>query len=155
MDAARGPDRRYRILLERRRAGRRDPARASVLLWGTWLAVLGAAFSAGVYELVSSRRSRPRRRRYVVRVSPSLASPVRAGRTRSLAGVLACTAYGAYLLSDGTAVPRYAPVALCLAAPVRFTPLLGDLRGEPTVARPATVAVVACALALPLSPRWW
>lgn len=142
------------ILLERRSAGRRDPLRAAVLLWGTWLAVLGVAFSAGVY--LNSY--------YVAALSPATAALCGAGvavfwRRRyergaraALAGaLLACTAYGAYLLSDGTAVPPLLlPVALCLGvAGALITLLLGDLRSEPTVARPATVAVVACALALP------
>jgi 4-amino-4-deoxy-L-arabinose transferase-like glycosyltransferase len=143
------------VLLERRGTGRRDPLRAAVLLWGTWLTVLGAAFSAGVY--LNSY--------YVAALSPATAALCGAGvavcwrrrreqRARAaLAGaLLACTAYGAYLLSGGTAVPALLlPLALCLGiAGTLIALLLGDPRGEPATARPAAAAVVACALALPV-----
>jgi len=112
------------ILLERRRAraDRRDPMRALVVLWGTWLVLLWAFFSAGGYP----------NSYYVAALSPATAALCGAGlalawryrghraSSATLAGVLlCCVGYGIYLLGGGTAVPGWlAPVAVvvCLAA---------------------------------------
>jgi 4-amino-4-deoxy-L-arabinose transferase-like glycosyltransferase len=108
------------ILLERRRAraGRRDPLRALVVLWGTWLAMLWAFFSAGGYP----------NSYYVAALSPATAALCGAGlalawryrgkRTApaALAGALVCCmGYGIYLLRGGTAVPGWlVPTAVVL-----------------------------------------
>ncbi len=142
------------VLLERRRAGRRDPLRASILLWGTWLVVLGVVFSEGVY--LNSY--------YVAALSPATAALCGVGaavfwrRRRSpwarvaLAGaLLTCAGYGAYLLQGTTAAPGWLlPAALCLGvAGALVALLLRRLRSTPGAARPAAVLVVACALMLP------
>jgi 4-amino-4-deoxy-L-arabinose transferase-like glycosyltransferase len=98
------------ILWERRRAGRRDPLRALVVLWGTWLVVLWAFFSAGGYP----------NSYYVAALSPATGALCGAGlalawryRDRraspaALAGtLLCCVGYGIYLLHGGTAVPGW------------------------------------------------
>jgi 4-amino-4-deoxy-L-arabinose transferase-like glycosyltransferase len=108
------------ILLERRRAraDRRDPLRAAVVLWGTWLVVLWAFFSAGGYP----------NSYYVAALSPATGALCGAGlalawRDRgrraapaTLAGALVCcVGYGIYLLQGGTAVPAWlAPAAVVL-----------------------------------------
>ena len=98
------------VLVERRGCGRRDPLRAAVLLWATWLGVLGVVFSDGVY--LNSY--------YVAALSPATAalcgigaavcwrqrrSPV--ARALLACALLACTGYGIYLLLGATAVPRW------------------------------------------------
>jgi 4-amino-4-deoxy-L-arabinose transferase-like glycosyltransferase len=108
------------ILLERRRAraDRRDPLRAAAVLWGTWLVVLWAFFSAGGYP----------NSYYVAALSPATGALCGAGlalawRYRghrvapaALAGTLVCcVGYGIYLLQGGTAVPGWlAPTAAAL-----------------------------------------
>jgi 4-amino-4-deoxy-L-arabinose transferase-like glycosyltransferase len=142
------------VLLERRGTGRRDPVRAGVVLWSTWLAVLGVAFSDGVY--LNSY--------YVAALSPATAALCGIGaatcwRRRAspaaralLAGaVLACTGYGIYLLLDATAVPAWLvtsalAVGLAGAVAALTSPRLG---GAAPTARPVATAVVASALLLP------
>ncbi len=133
------------ILLERRRAraDRRDPLRAAVVLWGTWLVVLWAFFSAGDYP----------NSYYVAALSPATGALCGAGlalawRHRScraapaaLAGALVCSVgYGIYLLRGGTAVPSWlAPAAvvlgvagvLALWAPSRARPGTPDFEQGP------------------------
>ena len=110
------------ILLERRRAARRDRRdplqREQVVLWGTWLVVLWAFFSAGGYP----------NSYYVAALSPATAALCGAGlalawryRERraapaALAGALVCcVGYGIFLLQGGTAVPGWlAPAAVVL-----------------------------------------
>jgi 4-amino-4-deoxy-L-arabinose transferase-like glycosyltransferase len=106
------------VLLTRRGADRRDPLRASVLLWGTWLLVLSVFFSEGVY--LNSY--------YVAALAPAIAGLCGAGmalvwprRGRPAArGVLAgalvlSVGCGVYLLDGGTGVPGWlVPVAVCL-----------------------------------------
>ncbi len=145
------------ILLERRRAraDRRDPLQATVVLWGTWLVVLWAFFSAGGYP----------NSYYVAALSPATAALCGAGlalawryRGRraapaALAGTLVCcVGYGVYLLQGGTAVPGWlAPAAvvlgvagvLALWAPRRP----GRGFGAPT--RGVVAFAVVCALLLP------
>jgi 4-amino-4-deoxy-L-arabinose transferase-like glycosyltransferase len=108
------------VLAERRRADRRDPLRAAVVLWGTWLVVLGAFFSAGGYP----------NSYYVAALVPAIGALCGCGlalawryrnqRTApaALAGaLLCCIGYGIYLLQGGTAVPAWLiPVAGILGA---------------------------------------
>lgn len=143
------------VLLERRGAGRRDLLRAAVLLWGTWLVVLGVIFSEGVY--LNSY--------YVAALSPATAALCGAGvavfwwrrrlwkaRAAFACAVLACTGYGIYLLHGATSVPGWLlPVTGCLGiASALVALLLRGLRGEELrVVRPVAVGVLAGALALP------
>jgi 4-amino-4-deoxy-L-arabinose transferase-like glycosyltransferase len=106
------------VPLARRRAGRRDPLRACVLLWGIWLLILAVFFSAGSY--LNSY--------YVAALWPAIAGLCGAGvallaeqqhhpraRPALAAVLLACVGYGIYLLSGGTDVPGWLiPVASCL-----------------------------------------
>jgi 4-amino-4-deoxy-L-arabinose transferase-like glycosyltransferase len=124
------------ILLERRRAraDRRDPLRAAVVLWGTWLVVLWAFFSAGGYP----------NSYYVAALSPATGALCGAGlalawrhRARraapaALAGTLVCcVGYGIYLLQGGTAVPGWlTPVAVVLGA-AGAVALWAPLRADP------------------------
>jgi 4-amino-4-deoxy-L-arabinose transferase-like glycosyltransferase len=147
------------ILLERRRAGRRDPLRALVALWGTWLLVLWAFFSAGGYP----------NSYYVAALSPATGALCGAGvalawryRERrvspaALAGtLLCCVGYGIFLLHGGTAVPAWlAPTAavlglagaLALWAPWRTDP--GAPRGFGPPAHGTFTFAALCALLLP------
>jgi 4-amino-4-deoxy-L-arabinose transferase-like glycosyltransferase len=137
----------------RRRAGRRDPLRAAVVLWGTWLLLLGAAFSAGRY--LNSY--------YVAALSPATAALCgvgvelfwrergrRAARVALAAGVLSSALYGAHLLRGASHVPVWlAPLALCLGVAGALTALFAvRLRGEPRSAGRATAMVIACGLSL-------
>ncbi len=150
------------LLIERRRAPRRDPLRALVVLWGIWLVVLWVSFSSGGYP----------NSYYVAELTPATGALCGAGvalawrrRERraapiALATTLACcVAYGVYLLHGGTAVPGWlAPTAivagvvgvLALWAPPRPRPAgprRGGGFGSPS---PRVVAlVVLCALLLP------
>ena len=147
------------ILLERRRAraDRRDPLRAAVVLWGTWLVVLWAFFSAGGYP----------NSYYVAALSPATGALCGAGlalawRCRghraapaALAGALGCcVGYGIYLLRGATAVPGWlAPAAAVLGvagAVALWAPRRGD--GGNSFRPPARAVVafaVVCALLLP------
>lgn len=136
------------ILYTRRRAGRRDPLRACVVLWGAWLLILAAFFSAGGYP----------NSYYVAALSPATGALCGAGlalawaqRRRPAASyglaaaVLCSIGYGIYLLSGGTGVPGWlVPLAL-IAGVLAVTLLL--VRG---VADGRTVTLtLACALLLP------
>lgn len=115
------------VLWLRRRAGRRDPLRACVVLWGAWLLILAAFFSAGGYP----------NSYYVAALSPATGALCGAGlalawRARAqalsrygLAAALLCSVgYGIYLLDGGTGVPGWlVPVAL-LAGVVGASALL-------------------------------
>ena len=141
------------LLLERRGAGRRDRRRALVLMWGTWLLVLGALFSEGRY--LNSY--------YVAALSPAIAALCGAGaelfwRARSNASVrgalalalLVTAGYGTYLLNGATAVPAWL-VALVIGFGVCGawgTLLSVRLRERGRSAR-ATLALM-CVLPLPL-----
>jgi 4-amino-4-deoxy-L-arabinose transferase-like glycosyltransferase len=108
------------LFWERRKMGRRDQRRASLVLWCAWLLILGASFSSAIY--VNSY--------YLAALSPSIAAICGLGvdlywrrrHTRSaqaaLALVMAATAgYGAFLLSGGLHVPTWIlPVCLAIAA---------------------------------------
>jgi 4-amino-4-deoxy-L-arabinose transferase-like glycosyltransferase len=139
------------VLLERRGADRRDPLRACVLLWGTWLLVLFVFFSVGDY--INSY--------YVAALSPATAALCGVGvgvfwrkrlhpaaRACLAAALLGCTGYGAYLLQGGTGVPGWLlPVSLCFGIGGALAALLVHrLRGEGRSAGLAIGLVLACAL---------
>jgi 4-amino-4-deoxy-L-arabinose transferase-like glycosyltransferase len=145
------------ILLERRRAGadRRDPLRAAVVLWGTWLVVLWAFFSVGGYP----------NSYYVAALSPATGALCGAGlalawRYRGhraapagLAGTLVCcVGYGIYLLRGGTAVPAWlAPTAVVLGL-AGVLALWASRRpggGSGAPSRGVVAFAVVCALLLP------
>ncbi len=104
------------VLLTSTRADRRDPLRASVVLWGTWLVLFAAFFSAGGYPNPY----------YVATLSPAIGGLCGAGlalfcaarQQRSagpwlLAALFGCVGYGVYLTSDGSGVPGWLlPVSL-------------------------------------------
>ncbi len=147
------------VLLTRRRASRRDPLRASVALWGVWLAVLGAFFSAGGYP----------NSYYVAALSPAIGALCGAGvalawRLRAhvaapiglAVALLSSVGYGIHLLGGATAVPDWLiPVAasagvggaLILLARLRSGGL-GVPAGRAMTSR-AVVLAVGCALLLP------
>ncbi len=145
------------ILLERRRAraDRRDPLRAAVVLWGTWLVVLWGFFSAGGYP----------NSYYVAALAPATGALCGAGlalawryRDRraapaALAGTLvACVGYGIYLLHGGTSVPGWlVPVAavLGLAGALSLWAPRRPGRGFGAPTRGVVAFAVACALLLP------
>jgi 4-amino-4-deoxy-L-arabinose transferase-like glycosyltransferase len=147
------------ILLERRRAraGRRDPLRAAVVLWGTWLMVLWAFFSAGGYP----------NSYYVAAFSPATGALCGAGvalawryrdrraASTSLAGALVCcVGYGIFLLQGGTAVPGWlTPVAVALGVAgvvALWAPRRADGRSPFRSSTRGVVAfAVVCALLLP------
>jgi 4-amino-4-deoxy-L-arabinose transferase-like glycosyltransferase len=138
------------VLLSRRRAGRRDPLRAAVVLWGGWWLILAVFFSVGTY--LNSY--------YVAALVPAVAAlcgtglaacgpPPWPARTRLiLAGtVLACVGYGAYLMS-GTAAGPVALTAAALIAAVVAVPQLLPASGKIGHLIAAAFAAVA-ALLLP------
>jgi 4-amino-4-deoxy-L-arabinose transferase-like glycosyltransferase len=149
------------VLWDRRRASRRDPLRAAVMLWGIWLATMFAFFSASGYP----------NSYYVAALSPAIGGLCGAGlalmwqRRRQpaargclAAALLACVGYGVYLLDGGTAVPGWlAPLAVCLA--ILSTGALAFLASGPASgiadrrihdrAGTATALAIVCALLLP------
>jgi 4-amino-4-deoxy-L-arabinose transferase-like glycosyltransferase len=142
------------VLLERRRAGRRDPVRAAVVLWGLWLLVFGMFFSAGGY--VNSY--------YVASLIPAIGALCGIGvavgwrhrksaRTQIALGgaLLTSVAYGIYLLRGGTGVPGWlTPLALCLGATGMLT--LAASRRTGTLRAPtggALTLILASSLFLP------
>jgi 4-amino-4-deoxy-L-arabinose transferase-like glycosyltransferase len=141
------------VLLARRRAGRRDPLRASVILWGAWLVVMGAFFSAGGYP----------NSYYVAALAPATGALCgagveltrlargRAGARAALAAAMVCAViYGVFLLHGGTRVPSWlAPVAI--AAAVTGAVALLTARGARLLRTPtrAVAVALACALVLP------
>ncbi len=144
------------VLIDRRRFSRRDPLRACVLLWGTWLLLLGASFSDGYYLNLY----------YVAALSPATAALCGAGvalvwpRRRSMrvraalgAGLAASLAYGAYLLHGGHGVPAWVlPLALCLGAAGLLALLVADdgrLRRSPLLRAVPALLPTAGLLALP------
>jgi len=121
------------VLISRRRAGRRDPLRAAVVLWGGWWLVLAVFFSAGTY--INSY--------YVAALIPAVAALCGAGiaacgpgpwpaRVRLIvaATVLGCTGYGAYLMSGTASGPVVlTAVALVMAAAAAALLLPGSGNG--------------------------
>jgi 4-amino-4-deoxy-L-arabinose transferase-like glycosyltransferase len=142
------------VLVARRGSGRRDPLRAAVALWGLWLVVLGAFFSAGGYP----------NSYYVATLSPAIGALCGTGmalawRRREelaaqacLAGaVLASVGYGSYLLDGGSRVPGWlVPVAVCAAA-LAVLGLAAARRADGAQAPSAgmVAGTIACALLLP------
>jgi 4-amino-4-deoxy-L-arabinose transferase-like glycosyltransferase len=146
------------VLYTRRRAGRRDPLRACVVLWGAWLLILAAFFSAGGYP----------NSYYVAALSPATGAlcgvglalawanrSAPAARYGLAAAVLCSIGYGIYLLHGGTGVPGWlVPLAIVAGALAALTLLTrrGARRQEspevPLAGRAVLVAVV-CVLLLP------
>jgi 4-amino-4-deoxy-L-arabinose transferase-like glycosyltransferase len=141
------------VLISRRQAGRRDPLRASVVLWGLWLLVFAAFFSAGGYP----------NSYYVAALAPATGALCGAGaelarrasnRTAATSGLavalLSSVGYGIYLLRGGTGVPGWliplaAVVGVVGAATLLTARRVGILR-SPTS---AIVLALTCALLLP------
>lgn len=104
------------VFWDRRRAGRRDRRLACLVLWGTWLLILGVSFSIGLY--VNSY--------YLAAFSPAIAATCGLGadlywrrrteprvRLALLVGLIATAGYGTFLLSGGARVPAWL-LPLCL-----------------------------------------
>ncbi len=145
------------VLLTSRRAGRRDPLRASVLLWGVWLVLFAAFFSAGGYPNPY----------YVATLAPAVAGLCGAGvalflrrrhKRSSAVGLLVALAgsvgYGIYLMSDGTRVPGWAVpvaigVALLCAAQLLPMVLRDPAHPSPPITRTVPLVALASGLLLP------
>jgi 4-amino-4-deoxy-L-arabinose transferase-like glycosyltransferase len=142
------------VLISRRGRNRRDELRAAVVLWGLWLLVLGAFFSAGGYP----------NSYYVAALSPAIGALCGTGvavawRRREESAAQACLAgallasvgYGIYLLGGGSRVPGWLiPLAAC--ASVLGALALGAARranGARTPSSGVVALVIACALLLP------
>jgi 4-amino-4-deoxy-L-arabinose transferase-like glycosyltransferase len=140
------------VLGLRRRAARRDPLRALVVLWGVWLLVLAAFFSAGGHP----------NSYYVAALSPAtgalcgagaaLAQRAGAGRATRVAlaaAALCSVGYGVFLLGGGTAVPGWlVPVAVLIA--LAGASVLLTARAGAVARAPASLVAVALASALVL-----
>ncbi len=139
------------VLIGRRRADRRDPLRAAVVLWGGWWLVLAVFFSAGTYINAY----------YVAALVPAVAALCGAGlaacgprpwsaRVRLLVAVavLGCAGYGAYLMSQTSTGPAGLTVAALLlavaAGALLLSPVLGRVRGlaAPVLAGPVFAGTV-------------
>ncbi len=142
------------VMVARRRAGRRDPLRASVVLWGGWLLTMATFFSAGGYP----------NSYYVAALSPATGALCGAGvalarrsrngvaaKTGLAAAVLCSAGYGIYLLRGGTGVPAWlVPVAAAAGALGAIAVLRSPDAHVPGASRRSVVVVaVACALVLP------
>jgi 4-amino-4-deoxy-L-arabinose transferase-like glycosyltransferase len=143
------------VLVTRRGRSRRDPLRAAVVLWGLWLGMLGAFFSAGGYP----------NSYYVAALAPAIGALCGTGmavawRARRepaaqacLAGaVVASVGYGVYLLDGGSRVPGWlVPAAVC--ASIVGVLALGAARrrtgGTGASSGGVVALLVACALLLP------
>jgi 4-amino-4-deoxy-L-arabinose transferase-like glycosyltransferase len=136
------------VLYARRRADRRDPLRACVVLWGAWLLILAAFFSAGGYP----------NSYYVAALSPATGALCGAGlalawaarrapaaRYGLAAAVLCSVGYGIYLLSGGTGVPGWLVPVAAIAGALAVTVLLARRVAD---GRMALLALV-CMLLLP------
>jgi 4-amino-4-deoxy-L-arabinose transferase-like glycosyltransferase len=143
----------FAVLAERRGRDRRDPMRAGVVLWGTWLIVLFGLFSGGT-RLNSY---------YTAALVPAVAALCGAGaatflRHRQRMGargllalaVAACTGYGVYLLEGGADVPGWlVPAALVIAVGGGLAALLlPRIRGDAGSSALALAGVLACMLPL-------
>jgi 4-amino-4-deoxy-L-arabinose transferase-like glycosyltransferase len=141
------------VLASCRRASRREPLRVAVVLWGLWLIVLGAFFSAGGYP----------NSYYVAALSPAIGALCGVGveiawRRRERLAAQACLAgallasvgYGVYLLGGGSHVPGWLiPLAVC-AAVAGALALATARRGSRKAPTAGAVALaLACALPLP------
>jgi 4-amino-4-deoxy-L-arabinose transferase-like glycosyltransferase len=136
-----------------RGSGRRDPVRAGVILWGGWLLVTFAAFSAGRY--VNSY--------YVAALAPAVAALVAIGcasvlRDRSLRhtcrmamlAVVVTGSYAVYLLHGASDVPRWLDVTVIAASGLAVAGLASALRWRS--ARVTVGAAGVATLALLLAP---
>jgi 4-amino-4-deoxy-L-arabinose transferase-like glycosyltransferase len=142
------------VLVTRRGCARRDPLRAAVVLWGLWLGVLGAFFSAGGYP----------NSYYVAALSPAIGALCGTGvavvwrRRQELAAqaclagaVVASIGYGVYLLDGGSRVPGWlVPVAVCAGIlGVRGLAAARRGGGEKIPMGGVVALALACALLLP------
>jgi 4-amino-4-deoxy-L-arabinose transferase-like glycosyltransferase len=141
------------VLLARRRADRRDRLRAAVVLWGGWLLVLAAFFSAGGYP----------NSYYVASLAPAVGALCGAGaelawrarermtsRAAAAAGVPGSILYGIYLLHGGTAVPTWLVPLAAVAAVLGLAALLLPTRnGRLGSHALRALTAGACALLLP------
>lgn len=143
------------VLVTGRGRSRRDPLRAVVVLWGLWLLVLGAFFSAGGYP----------NSYYVAALSPAIGALCGTGvavawqRRQELAAqvclagaVAVSVGYGVYLLGGRSSrVPGWlVPLAVC--AGILGVLGLGAARRASAVRAPGSGGValaIACALLLP------
>lgn len=141
------------VLVARRRASRRDPLRASVVLWGAWLLILAAFFSAGGYP----------NSYYVAALSPATGALCGAGaalarragdriaaRVGLAVAVVCSVSYGGYLLHGGTGVPAWL-IPLAAIIGVAGTAALLAAHHATLLQPPprAVVLALACALLLP------
>jgi 4-amino-4-deoxy-L-arabinose transferase-like glycosyltransferase len=121
-------------LIARRRQPREDPVRACVLLWGTWLVVLFAAFTLAssvnpYYTTVFSPALGG-----VLGVGLTLAWGSRPGRMAVAATVAVSAAYGAWLLpGSGTGLPGWLAPALIV---VSIVAILAVVAGAASTAGP-------------------
>jgi 4-amino-4-deoxy-L-arabinose transferase-like glycosyltransferase len=133
------------ILWSRRKRPREDPLRASVILWGTWLAVLLVFFSIGSYLNAY----------YIAALAPAFAALCGTGvsavvrrRTPVSLGVAAAASavtvmYGIWLLSGGHGVPAgLVPAAWIAIGLLALSCLAAALRRSPR----STAVLVAVAL---------
>lgn len=141
------------VLLASRRKDRRAPLRACVVLWGVWLVVLGAFFSAGGYP----------NSYYLAALSPAIGALCGAGaalasrtahrdlaRGLLAAALLSSVGYGIYLLQGGTAVPGWLAPAAAILALVGAGGLIVEHRErQPRPLCGSLLIALACALLLP------
>jgi 4-amino-4-deoxy-L-arabinose transferase-like glycosyltransferase len=144
------------VALMRRKRKPRDRQLTSMLLWGTWLLMLGVFFSDGIY-LHSY---------YVAALAPAIAALCGTGvaaawphrsqpaARRMLAGLLiASTAYGLYLLRGASEVPGWLiPTAAALTALTALWSLSTGRHGSTNDRgdRALLAASATCLLLLPL-----
>jgi 4-amino-4-deoxy-L-arabinose transferase-like glycosyltransferase len=142
------------VLVERRGKSRRDPLRASVVLWGVWLVVLAGFFSAGGYP----------NSYYVASLSPAIGALCGAGltlawrarekltaRAGAAGALLASVGYGIYLLHGGSGVPGWLiPVAACAGVAGTLALARAPRLSSAKVSAGASMALAfVCALLLP------
>jgi 4-amino-4-deoxy-L-arabinose transferase-like glycosyltransferase len=144
-------------LISRRRAGRRDPLRAAVVLWGGWWLVLAVFFSVGTF--INSY--------YVAALVPAVAALCGTGiaacgprpwptRVRLIVAVtvLGCAGYGAYLMSGTASGPVVFTVLALTVAAAAFAQLLlpaSGMAGHLTAAAFADAAVLLLPVAASVS----
>jgi 4-amino-4-deoxy-L-arabinose transferase-like glycosyltransferase len=134
-----------------RGSGRRDPVRAGSILWGGWLLVTFAAFSAGRY--LNSY--------YVAALVPAVAALVGTGSSLVLRGssrnrtcgaamlaVVVTAGYAVYLLRGAADVPRWLDVAVVATAGIAVACLASVLRWGNAAVRVGSAAVASLAVLL-------
>jgi 4-amino-4-deoxy-L-arabinose transferase-like glycosyltransferase len=137
------------VLISRRGRGRRDPLRASVVLWGGWWLVL-AVFSGGTF--INSY--------YVAALVPAVAALCGTGiaacgpgpwpaRVRMIvaATVLGCAGYGAYLMSGTASGPVVLTVVALVVAAAAAAQVLLPASGK--AGHLTAVAFAGAAVLLP------